>query len=86
VNKAANFILAAQTPPSHNANMTAVNRFTYKIDVDPLSEHRFRWTLCEGDQVHIRSPHSYATRREAKAEAQRAVEKRASFRTDPSGA
>jgi len=63
------FILAAQTPLSHNANMTAFNRFTFKIEIDPLSERRFRWTVCEGNQVHIRSPHSYATRREAETEA-----------------
>jgi hypothetical protein len=60
--------------------MAAVHSFTFKIEADPLNEHRFRWTVCEGDQVHIRSPHSYATRREAEAEAQKAVIKRSSLR------
>jgi hypothetical protein len=49
--------------------------FTAKIDVDPLSERRFRWTVCEGVQVHMRSPHSYATRREAVADADKAMAK-----------
>jgi hypothetical protein len=43
--------------------------FTVRIEADPLNERRFRWTICEGNQILIRSPHSYATRREADKEA-----------------
>jgi hypothetical protein len=53
--------------------MEAVHPFTVRIQADPLDELRFRWTLCEGDQIHIRSPHSYATRREAEKEANAAM-------------
>lgn len=47
--------------------------FTFKIEPDPLGGQRFRWTVCEGSQIHLRSPHSYETRREAEAEANKAM-------------
>jgi hypothetical protein len=62
----------------HNVDMAAFHPFTFKIEADPLSEGRFRWTVCEGDQIHIRSPHSYATRREAETDANKALTKRVS--------
>jgi len=62
--------------------MASIHPFTFKVDADPLSERRFRWSVCEGDQIHIRSPHSYATRREAETEAGKAVLKRASLWSD----
>ena len=49
--------------------------FSIKIEPDLLNESRSRWMICEGDQIVIRSPHSYATRREAKAEAQKVMER-----------
>ena len=61
----------------HNASMDQVHPFTFKIEPDPLSERRFRWIVCEGDLIHLRSPQSYATRREAEAVASKAVTKRA---------
>ena len=53
--------------------MAKAHPFTIKIEPDPLSARRFRWTVCEGSQIHIRSPHSYATRREAEDEANNAL-------------
>jgi hypothetical protein len=53
--------------------MPEAHPFTFKIEIDPLSERRFRWTVCEGGQIHLRSPHSYAIRREAEAEANKAM-------------
>ena len=53
--------------------MAKAHPFTFKIETDPLSERRFRWTVCEGSQIHLRSPHSYETRREAEAEADKAM-------------
>jgi hypothetical protein len=47
--------------------------FTTNVEPDPLTERRFRWTVCEGDQIHLRSPHSYATRRQAEVEADKAL-------------
>jgi hypothetical protein len=53
--------------------MKEVHPFTVRIQADPLDELRFRWTIFEGNQIHIRSPHSYATRREAEKEANAAM-------------
>jgi len=53
--------------------MATAHPFTTRIEVDPLSERRFRWAVYEGDQIRLRSPHSYATRREAAADAGKAM-------------
>jgi hypothetical protein len=53
--------------------MSEGHPFTYKIEPDPLNALRFRWTVCEGTQIHVRSPHSYSTRGEAKEEASAAM-------------
>ena len=65
--------LASKTPLPHNVSMAEIHPFTFKIEADPLRELRYRWTVCEGNQVHLRSPHSYATRREAEIEAAKAL-------------
>jgi hypothetical protein len=39
--------------------------FTTKVEADLLKERRFRWTVVEGGQIHMRSPLSYATYQEA---------------------
>jgi hypothetical protein len=57
-------------------SMAEVHPFTINIEPDPLRELRYRWTICEGVQVHSRSPHSYATRREAETEAAKAMANR----------
>jgi hypothetical protein len=49
--------------------------FTFKVEADPLREGRYRWTICEGTQIHLRSPQSYATRREAEEGAEKAMSK-----------
>jgi hypothetical protein len=50
--------------------------FSFSVMPDPLRESRYRWTVCEGSQVHMRSPTSYPTRSEAEKEAAKAVERR----------
>jgi len=74
----------ARTPhPWHNATMpedhprfSAVDhKFTVKIETDPLNAARSRWEIHEGSQIHLRSPHSYATHREAESEAAKALVK-----------
>jgi hypothetical protein len=50
--------------------------FTFNVMADPLRELRYRWTVCEGVQIHMRSPYSYATRSEAEKEAAKAVSRR----------
>ena len=67
------FTLAASPWSRHNMNMAEPDRFTYQILSDLMSVRRFRWTISEGAQIHLRSPHSYATRREAEIEGGKAV-------------
>ena len=55
--------------------MSEGHPFTYKIEPDPLNALRFRWTVCEGTLIHVRSPRSYADRGEAKEEAAAAMMK-----------
>jgi hypothetical protein len=47
--------------------------FTTNVEPDPLTERRFRWIVCEDGQIHLRSPQSYATRRQAEVEADKAL-------------
>ena len=65
--------------------LTAKHPFSFKIEADLLRPFRFRWTLCEGDLVHLRSPQSYETRREAEDEAKQALAKRADNWSGPPG-
>ncbi|MGA8171064.1 MAG: hypothetical protein WB816_09585 [Methylocystis sp.] len=53
--------------------MAQPDRFTFRILPDLLGVRRFRWTVCEGEQIHLRSMQSYATRREAEVEGGKAV-------------
>jgi len=63
-------------PPSpHIIEMAENHRFTITVEPDLSCGHRFRWTLYESGQPRNRSPVSYATRREAVADATRALEK-----------
>jgi hypothetical protein len=57
--------------------MGGAHPFTFKIEDDPLSKRQFRWTVWEGDQIHIRSPRAYPSRREAEVEAKEAMQRRA---------
>ena len=68
--------LATVTRFLHSLMMIETHPFTFEIQADPLQTSRYRWTVCEGSQVHIRSPHSYATRNEAEKEAAKAVARR----------
>lgn len=57
--------------------MAEPHPYTFKIEPDPMRELRYRWSVCEGELVHRRSAHSYATRREAEADAVKAVQRQA---------
>ena len=67
------FALAVSPSSRHSMNMAEPDRFKFQILPDLLAVRRFRWTVCEGEQIHLRSPHSYATRREAEIEGGKAV-------------
>jgi uncharacterized protein YbbC (DUF1343 family) len=49
--------------------------FTFNVEPDPLHPSRYRWTVCEGVQIHLRSPHSYASKQEATLEATKAADR-----------
>ena len=49
--------------------------FALRVEKDPLRERQFRWTISEGLQIHLRSPQSYATEREAEESAKSALSK-----------
>jgi len=67
--------LATSTPLPHNASMVEIHPFSIRIEIDALSGRRFRWAIYEGEQVILRSPHSYATRRETEKEAAEALKR-----------
>ena len=62
-------------PRAHNIDMAENHPFTVTIEPDLLRDGRFRWTLYENEQPRNRSPVSYATKREALADATKALEK-----------
>jgi hypothetical protein len=45
--------------------MSEASPFSIKIETDPLDSARFRWAICEGAHILVRSPNSHATREEA---------------------
>jgi hypothetical protein len=63
--------------------MTKDHPFVARVEPDPLVERRFRWVVVEGDQIHMRSPQSYATQREAELEADKALQRRVEGWSDP---
>jgi hypothetical protein len=67
--------LATSTPLPHNNSMVEIHPFSIRIENDTLSGRRFRWAICQGEQIILRSPHSYATRREAEKEAAEALKR-----------
>jgi hypothetical protein len=62
-------VLAASPTLPHNARMEEPNPFANEIMVDPLDPTRFRWAICEGNQILLRSPRSYEFRDEAERDA-----------------
>ena len=71
---ATSIVLAIGTGPPHIGVMIdETHPFMFNVDADPLRAGRYRWTVCEGIQIHLRSPQSYATQREAKEDADKAM-------------
>jgi len=67
---------AGNVPPcAHIIEMAENHPFTIRVEPDLSSGHRFRWTINENGQPRNRSPVSYATRREAVADATKALDK-----------
>jgi hypothetical protein len=68
-------VLENVPPYAHIIEMAENHPFTITVESDLLRDGRFRWTLCENGQVRNRSAISYATKREALADATKALEK-----------
>jgi hypothetical protein len=48
-------------------------RFVPRIHEDSMRVGRYRWTITEDFQIHLYSPQSYATRREAQQDANKVI-------------
>jgi hypothetical protein len=59
----------------HNEEMEEPHPFTIEVMADPLDPARFRWAVCEGVQIILRSPRSYELRGEAERDAQDALKR-----------
>ena len=62
-------------PCAHIIEMAENHPFTIGVEPDLLRDGRFRWTLRENEQPRNRSTVSYATKREALADAAKALDK-----------
>ena len=56
--------------------MAKVPAIVMKIETDLSTETRFRWLLCEEEQIVLRCPHSYVTRGAAEEDGKIALERR----------
>jgi hypothetical protein len=48
-------------------------RFVFRIHADSMRVGRYRWTITEDFQIHLYSPRSYATRHEAREDANKVI-------------
>jgi hypothetical protein len=71
-----NFILAASRSLPHNAIMAENHQFTVRVEPDSSRPGRFLWTLFKANHAYNRSEMSFATKREATAEAAKVLDKR----------
>jgi hypothetical protein len=53
--------------------MAEAPTLTFNVEADPLRERRYIWTIRKALQIHLRSPQSFATRREAREDALKAM-------------
>jgi hypothetical protein len=66
-------VLENVPPWAHVIEMAEKHPFTIRLEPDLLRDRRFRWTLYENGQLRKRSVVSYATKREAIADATKAL-------------
>jgi hypothetical protein len=57
------------TPLAHNAMMTENHSFTTAVAPDVQRPGRYRWNIWENHKVRDKSLYSFATRKEAQADA-----------------
>ena len=49
--------------------------FSFRVEADLMQKSRYRWAIGDGYRLYRRSPQSYATKRQAKNDALKAVSK-----------
>ncbi len=67
--------LATKMPLPHNAKMEESHAFTIDVAQDARQRGRYRWSISEDMKVRDTSFYSFATKREAQADADKFVEK-----------
>jgi hypothetical protein len=60
---------------AHNTKMSLDHQITVVVKPDLLREGRYRWTVLHSGQAGDRSEVSFATRREAEADAAKALKR-----------
>jgi hypothetical protein len=61
---------------AHTAEMIEDHQITVVVEPDLLRSGRYRWTLFRSGQAQDRSEMSFATKREADADAEKALKRR----------
>jgi hypothetical protein len=69
-------VLVKLDGPAHSGAMSEDHQFTIRVEPDTSRPGRFRWALFKAHSAYNRSEMSYATKREAKAEAAKVLDKR----------
>lgn len=69
-------VLVKLRVPAHSGAMSEDHQFTIRVEPDTSRPGRFRWALFKAHSAYNRSEMSYATKREAKAEAAKVLDKR----------
>jgi hypothetical protein len=68
-------LLANQAALAHNRIMTYTAGFTTDVVKDIGNPNRFRWNIYDSEKVRDKSFYSFATKREAQADADKFVQK-----------
>jgi hypothetical protein len=61
---------------AHTGEMVEDHQITVVVEPDLLRSGRYRWTLLRSGQAQDRSEMSFATKREADADAEKALKRR----------
>jgi len=70
-----NLALATKMPLPHNAKKEESHAFTIDVAQDARQRGRYRWSISADMKVRDTSFYSFATKREAQADADKFVEK-----------
>ncbi len=69
-------VLETSLASAHTGEMVEDHQITVVVEPDLLRSGRYRWTLLRSGQAQDRSEMSFATKREADADAEKALKRR----------